>query len=105
MADTHTHTHTDTKAPHKHAHTHTHTHTDTFFFSPPAIKSRTAGTAAITEGRRTIKSDSNTLLSFVRHSSDPEEKNVFSGYTFLSFFLGFRRPNLITGLSGWRAPD
>jgi len=23
----------------------------------------------------------------------------------LSFFLGFRRPNLITGLSGWRAPD
>jgi len=24
---------------------------------------------------------------------------------FLSFFLGFRRPNLITGLSGWRTPD
>ena len=24
---------------------------------------------------------------------------------FLSFFLGFRRPNLITGLSGWRAPN
>ena len=24
---------------------------------------------------------------------------------FLSFFLGFRRPNLITGPSGWRAPD
>jgi len=24
---------------------------------------------------------------------------------FLSFFLGFRRPNLITGLSWWRAPD
>jgi len=23
----------------------------------------------------------------------------------LSFFLGFRRPNLITGLSGWRTPD
>ena len=23
----------------------------------------------------------------------------------LSFFLGFRRPNLITGLSGWRRPD
>ena len=23
----------------------------------------------------------------------------------LSFFLGFRWPNLITGLSGWRAPD
>jgi len=26
-------------------------------------------------------------------------------HTFLSFFLGFRRPNLITGLSGWRTPD
>jgi len=26
-------------------------------------------------------------------------------WTFLSFFLGFRRPNLITGLSGWPAPD
>jgi len=25
--------------------------------------------------------------------------------TFLSFFLGFWRPNLITGLSGWRTPD
>ena len=24
---------------------------------------------------------------------------------FLSFFLGFRRPNLTTGLSGWWAPD
>ena len=24
---------------------------------------------------------------------------------FLSFFLGFRRPNLFTGLSGWRATD
>ena len=24
---------------------------------------------------------------------------------FLSFFLGVQRPNLITGLSGWRAPD
>jgi len=24
---------------------------------------------------------------------------------FLSFFLGFRRPNLITGLSEWRTPD
>jgi len=24
---------------------------------------------------------------------------------FLSFFLGFRRPNLITGLSGWRVLD
>ena len=24
---------------------------------------------------------------------------------FLSFFLGFRRPNLIPGLSGWRTPD
>jgi len=24
---------------------------------------------------------------------------------FLSFFLGFRRPNLITGLRGWQAPD
>jgi len=24
---------------------------------------------------------------------------------FLSFFLGFRRPNLITGLSGWWTPD
>jgi len=24
-------------------------------------------------------------------------------YSYLSFFLGFRRPNLITGLSGWRA--
>ena len=24
---------------------------------------------------------------------------------FLSFCLGFRRPNLITGLSGWRVPD
>jgi len=24
---------------------------------------------------------------------------------FFSFFLGFRRPNLITGLSGWRTPD
>jgi len=24
---------------------------------------------------------------------------------FLSFFLGFRRPNLITGLSRWRATD
>jgi len=24
---------------------------------------------------------------------------------FLSFFLGFRRPNLITGPSGWRTPD
>ena len=24
---------------------------------------------------------------------------------FLSFFLGFRRPNLSTGLSGWRTPD
>jgi len=24
---------------------------------------------------------------------------------FLSFFLGFRRPNLITGLSGWGTPD
>jgi len=24
---------------------------------------------------------------------------------FLSFFLGVRRPNLITGLSGWRTPD
>ena len=24
---------------------------------------------------------------------------------FLSFLLGFRRPNLITGLSGWRTPD
>jgi len=31
------------------------------------------------------------------HSQDPE--------VFLSFFLGFRRHNLITGLSGWRAPD
>jgi len=27
------------------------------------------------------------------------------GTFFLSFFLGFRRPNLITGLSGWRTPD
>jgi len=27
------------------------------------------------------------------------------GVAFLSFFLGFRRPNLITGLSGWRAPN
>jgi len=26
-------------------------------------------------------------------------------YLILSFFLGFRRPNLITGLSGWRTPD
>ena len=24
---------------------------------------------------------------------------------FLLFFLYFRRPNLITGLSGWRTPD
>ena len=24
---------------------------------------------------------------------------------FLSFFLGFRRPNTITGLSGWQTPD
>jgi len=24
---------------------------------------------------------------------------------FLSFFLGFQRPNLITGLSGWRTPN
>ena len=28
-----------------------------------------------------------------------------SPYFFLSFFLGFRRPNLITGLSRWRTPD
>ena len=24
---------------------------------------------------------------------------------FIYFFLGFRRPNIITGLSGWRTPD
>jgi len=33
---------------------------------------------------------------------------VSSGMTnpfFLSFFLGFRRPNLVNGLSGWRTPD
>jgi len=33
---------------------------------------------------------------------------LITGYTpihFLSFFFGFRRPNLITGLSGWRAPN
>jgi len=32
-------------------------------------------------------------------------KFVCLKWFFLSFFLGFRRPNLITGLSGWRAPD
>jgi len=31
-------------------------------------------------------------------------KFEYTEYTF-SFFLGFRRPNLITGLSGWRTPD
>ena len=35
-------------------------------------------------------------LSPVSHTDGP---------VFLSFFLGFRRPNLITGLSGWRTPN
>jgi len=30
---------------------------------------------------------------------------IFLCLFFLSFFLYFRRPNLITGLSGWRTPD
>jgi len=34
-----------------------------------------------------------------------DSPNSFSEFFFLSFFLGFRRPNLITGLSGWRTPD
>ena len=32
-------------------------------------------------------------------------QDIMSMYFFLSFFLGFRRPNLITGLSGWQTPD
>ena len=40
------------------------------------------------------------VLQLVRHHG---ETALFK--SFLSFFLGFRRPNLITGLSGWRAPD
>ena len=31
-------------------------------------------------------------------------KHAICSYIFLSFFFGFRRPNSITGLSGWRAP-
>jgi len=46
------------------------------------------------------------FLSWVDHV-------VSSGTQFLSFFLlvavflslGFRRPNILTGLSGWRTPD
>jgi len=34
------------------------------------------------------------------HWSGPE-----AARSFLSFFVGFRRPNLITGLSRWRTPD
>ena len=36
---------------------------------------------------------------------DPLFVSWWFHYFFLSFFLGLRRPNLITGLSGWRTPD
>ena len=42
---------------------------------------------------KTPKSHANTLYDMICQ------------YYFFSFFLGFRRPNLITGLSGWRTPD
>jgi len=48
--------------------------------------------ATVYENRHTLQDQSLDL---------PSDRGVF----FLSFFLGFRRPNLITGLSGWRTPD
>jgi len=35
---------------------------------------------------------------------DPKKESE-QNRSFLSFFLGFRRPTLITGLSGWRTPN
>jgi len=34
-----------------------------------------------------------------------EKSRICETAVFLSFFLGFRRPNLIAGLRGWRTPD
>jgi len=41
------------------------------------------------------------ILKWNRHNTGIVDRF----FSFFSFFLGFWRPNLITGLSGWRTPD
>ena len=49
----------------------------------------------------------NQLLFPSTHFLPEQDKQMthFTQWYFLCFFLEFPRPNLITGLSGWRAPD
>ena len=62
--------------------------------APPADASRLALSGW---GRPAWSLRANLLLTMIDH--------LFSVFFVLSFFLGFRRPNLITGLSEWRTPD
>ena len=59
---------------------------------------------------RTQKSEDSNLFKHSKYGKHAQtERSHRHGHGmehfFLSFFLGFRRPNLINGLSGWRTPD
>jgi len=45
------------------------------------------------------------VVLLCRHTASPPKYSRIANVLVLSFFLCFIRPNLITGLSGWRAPD
>jgi len=51
-----------------------------------------------------IKPENLYFASRFRLEVNPPLEYIHSGHLSLPFF-GFRRPNQITGLSGWRAPD
>jgi len=66
---------------------------------------RMASTRSATQDPRTCPRPEDNWRTGALPSSQSNLVSFFFSQPFLSFFLGFRIPNLITGLSGWRTPN